>query len=201
MLIGKDTRISGYMLESALQAGLIRGGGGCLSGRADAHPRGGLPHPGAAPAGRHRHLRIAQSVRRQRHQVLLGRWQQVAGCGRACYRSTARSAASRPCLRRNWARRAHRRCRRALHRVLQEHVPQRSRPARTQDWWWIVPTARHTTSRRTCFTNWARTLFPSACSRTGSISTDDCGATHPQALAKAVRAHHARSGRGVRWRW
>ena len=63
VLIGKDTRISGYMLESALQAGLVRGRRGCAADRADADPGGGLSDPRAARPGRHRHQRLAQSVR------------------------------------------------------------------------------------------------------------------------------------------
>ena len=39
MLIGKDTRISGYLLESALQAGLIAAGVDVLSRRARCRPR------------------------------------------------------------------------------------------------------------------------------------------------------------------
>jgi phosphoglucosamine mutase len=44
VLIGKDTRISGYMLESALEAGspLRRR---CAADRAAADPGGGLPDP------------------------------------------------------------------------------------------------------------------------------------------------------------
>jgi len=57
VLIGKDTRISGYMLESALEAGLIAAG-------IDVYlaPGGRLPDTRVAPAGRHRDLRLAQSL-------------------------------------------------------------------------------------------------------------------------------------------
>ena len=63
VLIGKDTRISGYMLESALQAGLSAAG-------VDIYLAGPMPTPAVAyltralTAGRHRHFRFSQSVRR-----------------------------------------------------------------------------------------------------------------------------------------
>lgn len=43
-LIGRDPRISGMMLESALTAGLLSGAGR-PSRRGDPHARGGLPYP------------------------------------------------------------------------------------------------------------------------------------------------------------
>lgn len=42
VLIGKDTRISGYMLEAALQAGFT------LAAGVDVHLTGPLPTPGIA---------------------------------------------------------------------------------------------------------------------------------------------------------
>jgi phosphoglucosamine mutase len=70
VLIGKDTRISGYMLESVLQAGLTAAGSTSASpGRCP--PRHRLPDPRPAPAGRRGHLRVPQPVRGQRHQILL----------------------------------------------------------------------------------------------------------------------------------
>ena len=83
VLIGKDTRISGYMLEAALEAGLLAAGVDVYCHRAAADAGGRLSHPRLAAVGRHRDQRIAQSVRRQRHQVLLGRRHQAARHGRA----------------------------------------------------------------------------------------------------------------------
>ena len=40
VIIGKDTRLSGYMIETALVAGLHLGGHGCAAARPDADPRG-----------------------------------------------------------------------------------------------------------------------------------------------------------------
>jgi phosphoglucosamine mutase len=83
VLIGKDTRISGYMLEAALEAGFSAAGCRRLPGRADADAGGGLPDPRAAPAGRDRHFCFAQPLLRQRHQVLFGAGHQAAGRCRA----------------------------------------------------------------------------------------------------------------------
>ena len=63
VLIGKDTRISGYMLEAALQAGLMAAGVNVLTDRADADAGGGLPDAGIASAGGSGDFGLAQSVR------------------------------------------------------------------------------------------------------------------------------------------
>ena len=125
VLIGKDTRISGYMLESALQAGLSAAGVDIYLCGPHADPGGRLSDPRAAPVGRHRHQRLAQPVRGQRHQVLLRRGRQAA----RRHRAGDRGAAGRPdrdrALRAAGQGAAAQRRRRPLHRVLQEHV---SRP-------------------------------------------------------------------------
>ena len=46
ILIGKDTRISGYMLESALQSGLISAGANVELLGPDAYSWNCVPHPG-----------------------------------------------------------------------------------------------------------------------------------------------------------
>ncbi len=70
VLIGKDTRLSGYMFESALEAGFVAAG-------VDVLLIGPLPTPGIAYLTRRFECRfgvgdqrLAQSLRRQRHQVL-----------------------------------------------------------------------------------------------------------------------------------
>ena len=70
VLIGKDTRLSGYMFESALEAGFVAAG-------VNAMLIGPLPTPGGclhdAPLRvrlRRGDQRLAQSLRRQRHQIL-----------------------------------------------------------------------------------------------------------------------------------
>ena len=52
VLIGKDTRISGYMLESALESGLSAAGVDTLLVGPMPTPGRGLPHARAAPVGR-----------------------------------------------------------------------------------------------------------------------------------------------------
>ena len=70
VLIGKDTRISGYLLEAALESGLSAAG-------VDVYLSGPLPTPAVAYLTRalrlsagHRHQCVAQPFRRQRDQVL-----------------------------------------------------------------------------------------------------------------------------------
>lgn len=64
VLIGKDTRVSGYMLEAALEAGFSAAGG-------DVSRAGPMRTPAIAylnacltPASRYCHLRIAQPILR-----------------------------------------------------------------------------------------------------------------------------------------
>ena len=70
IVIGKDTRLSGYMLENALSSGILSMGVDVLVHRPAADARRGLRHAQPARRRRHRHHRLAQSLRRQRHQVL-----------------------------------------------------------------------------------------------------------------------------------
>ena len=70
VMIGKDTRLSGYMFESALEAGFVAAG-------VDVLLLGPLPTPGIAHLtqrgrcrSRRRDQRVPQSVFRQRDQIL-----------------------------------------------------------------------------------------------------------------------------------
>ena len=92
VLIGKDTRLSGYMFEAALEAGFVAAGVNVML-------IGPLPTPGIAYLTRkfecrlrHRHQRLAQSLRRQRHQVLRRRGRQALGRDRGSHRGGARPA-------------------------------------------------------------------------------------------------------------
>ena len=188
MLIGKDTRISGYLLEAALEAGLSAAGVDVLPVRSAAHAGDRLPDARAAPVGRHRHQRLAQPVRRQRHQVLLRRRRQA--------RRTRSSSRSRP----RWTQpltcapsaelgkafRVERR-RRALHRILQEHVPQRARPARaarsssiarTAPAYHVAPPVFHElgadVDRRSATRRTARTSTPASARRIRNCSPSRC---------------------------
>ena len=128
VLIGKDTRISGYMLEAALEAGLSAAGVDVLPVRAAADARHRLPHARAAAVGRHRDQRVAQPVRRQRHQVLLGDGAKLPDEAElAIERAMDEPMACVPSAELGKARRVDD-AGGPLHRVLQEHV---SRPSST----------------------------------------------------------------------
>ena len=90
VLIGKDTRLSGYMFEAALEAGFVAAGVNVML-------IGPLPTPGIAYLDaqvrvqlRRRHQRLSQSLRRQRHQVLRRRGRQAVRRDRRADRGRAR---------------------------------------------------------------------------------------------------------------
>ena len=74
VLIVRDTRESGPMLEAALAAGIADGGRRRPDGRGPADPGGGDPRPPSRPRPGGRRLRLPQPLRRQRDQVLRRRW-------------------------------------------------------------------------------------------------------------------------------
>jgi phosphomannomutase len=160
VLIGKDTRISGYMLEAALEAGFAAG--------VDVWLAGPMPTPAVAyltracasrPGG---DFGVAQSLSRQRHQVLLGQGNKLPDAVEA----DIEAALEQPmeCVPpRSWARRAACRRGRSLHRILQEHLPQRHGPARHAPGGGLRP-RRGLQHRRTCSTSWVPKSSPSATS-------------------------------------
>ncbi len=80
VLIGKDTRISGYMFEAALEAGLVAAGADVQLIGPMPTPAIAFPHQYAARRCRHRHQCLAQSALRQRHQVLFRRGREARRC-------------------------------------------------------------------------------------------------------------------------
>ncbi len=68
ILIGKDTRLSGYMIEQAIAAGICSMGARVILCGPLPTPRGGTAHREHACGRRHRHQREPQSVSGQRHQ-------------------------------------------------------------------------------------------------------------------------------------
>ena len=70
ILIGKDTRLSGDMLESAVAAGIMSMGGTALLGRHHPDARHRAAGARAALRRRHRHLGVAQPAGVQRHQAV-----------------------------------------------------------------------------------------------------------------------------------
>ncbi len=130
VLIGKDTRISGYMLEAALEAGFTAAGRECADDRADADAGGGLSdarlrlQAGVVISASHNPFedngikffsasgeKLPDSV----EEAIEARHGSSDRDGRGTPVGTCP---------------ADRGCRGALYRVLQEHLPQSSRPAR-----------------------------------------------------------------------
>jgi hypothetical protein len=110
-----------------------RGRGGRHADRADADAGHRLPHPRAAPAGRRGDLRLAQSLSTT---TASSSSPPAAPSCRTRWRRTSRRAwSSRWAAPRRPARQGApgRRRGRPLHRILQEHLPQRARPARPED--------------------------------------------------------------------
>ena len=62
IVIGKDTRLSGYMIENALVAGHLLHGGGCSPGRPSAHSGDRLYHHFHARGCGDRHFRLPQPL-------------------------------------------------------------------------------------------------------------------------------------------
>ena len=69
VLIGKDTRISGYLFESALESGLSAAGMNCQLLGPMPTPAIALPNPNFSCCGRYCDQRLAQSLLRQRLEV------------------------------------------------------------------------------------------------------------------------------------
>ena len=180
VLIGKDTRISGYLLEAALEAGLVRGRRRRRSVRAAADAGGRLPDARAAAVRRHRDQRVAQSVRRQRHQVLLRGRREAARRRRARDRARAWTSRSRACRRRSSARRG---ASTTPPVATSSSARARSRPSSICAAGASSSTARTapaTTSRRRCSTSSAPTSIAVGVEPDGLNINAGVGATHPQ---------------------
>ncbi len=94
--------------------------------RPAADPRRRLPDAGAAPEPRARHQRLAQPVRRQRHQVLLASRREAVRCLGARGRGGDEAVAAVGRFGRPRPGAPARRCAGPLHRVLQEHLQRRA---------------------------------------------------------------------------
>jgi hypothetical protein len=170
VLIGKDTRISGYMIESALEAGLVSAG-------VDVLLTGPLPTPGVAYLTRALRLdlgvvisAVAQPLPRQRHQVLLGQGRESCPTPGKGEVEAALEAGAAVGLGRPGQGRRLDRCRRPLHRVLQVQ-PSQELSLRGLKIVVDARTARPTTWRPTSSMSWAPRWSPSAAARRHSTST------------------------------
>ena len=189
VLVIRDTRESGEMLEAALAAGVTAAGGDALLG-------GVLPTPARAAAARAAtastsrvvHLGLAQPLPRQRHQVLRRRRLQAL--------RRDRGARSRRALERaaGAGRRASGRVR-ALHGALEDYLRalherfadlDLTRPRRRCS---TAPTAPPTAPRPEIFRRLGADGRPSlADAPDGRNINDGCGSTHVDALAAGGRA-------------
>ena len=70
VLIGKDTRVSGYMFESALESGLVAAGARVTLLGPHAHACGSHVDPQSKGFGRYCDQCLAQRLPRQRGQIL-----------------------------------------------------------------------------------------------------------------------------------
>ena len=169
-LIGKDTRLSGYMFEAALEAGFVAAG-------VDVLLIGPLPTPGIAYMTqrfgcrlRRRDQRLAQPVRRQRHQVLRRHGSKLSDEleERSRRISTSRRSTRESAL---GARDARRQRRATLY---QDSAPRRCRgmrPRRASRSSSTARTAPPTRWRRACWPISAPRSFRSAARRTAATST------------------------------
>ena len=157
------------MLQAALAAGITEAGGDALLG-------GVLPTPGRAAARAPLRLRpgggdqrLAQPVRRQRHQVLRPRRLQAVRRRRAGDRARARAAA----VARAAGRAASRTCCGTQEDYLRELHTRfgEPRPGRPATCCWTAPTARPTRSRRRSSAGWAPRSPPWPPTPTGATST------------------------------
>ena len=89
IVIGKDTRLSGYMLESALQAGIVSAGADVHAGGAAADARDRVHHLVDARRRGRGDQRVAQPLPGQRHQDLRRGRVQAARRGRGRDRARA----------------------------------------------------------------------------------------------------------------
>ena len=128
VLIGKDTRISGYMLESALQAGLSAAG-------VDIYLSGPLPTPAVAYLTRALRLQAGIVISASHNpfedngiKFFSASGDKLPDAVGAGDRATAGGSDRDRALRRAGQGAPHQRRGRALHRVLQEHL---SRPSST----------------------------------------------------------------------
>ena len=176
------------------RSGAVRRGRRRLSVRAAAHARGRVPDARAAPVGRHRDQRVAQSVRGQRHQVLLGGGRQAARRDRA-RRSRGRWTAARlravGGARQGVPRQGRRRAATSSSARARFPTSSTSRAGASSS---TARTAPAITSRRRCSTSSAPRSSPSATSRTASTSTPASARRIAKHLQAAVLAHEADLG-------
>ncbi len=185
VVIGKDTRLSGYMIETALVAGFTSVG-------MDVLLLGPMPTPAVAMLTRSMRADLGVMISASHNPYddngikLFGPdgyklsdevEREIEALIEAdVSRKLAEVAGPRP-------RQAHRRRARPLHRIRQAHAA--AQPCRSTACasWSIAPTAPPTRSRPTRCGNWAPRSSPSASSRTASTSTRNAARPLPRRFA------------------
>ena len=194
VLIGKDTRVSGYMLESALEAGLVSAGAECAPARADADTGGGVPDARARRGSAGIVISASHnpywdngikffSTPTAKKSPMRWNWRSSANWIPPCHRRP--NASARP--------RASTMPRNAMPHFCRATVPGPAICAACTSCW-IARMARPITSRRSFSPNSARRCTRSACKPDGLNINRDCGATHLAALQAAVRERGADIG-------
>ena len=193
VLIGKDTRLSGYMFEAALEAGFVAAG-------VNVNLIGPLPTPGIAYLTRkfgcrfrHRDQRLSQPVRRQRHQVLRRAGRQALRRNRGSDRSRARARRDhaivhgpRPCQRVDKSRRLYQDfCAEAMPKGVRLEGMKLVVDCANGAGYKVVP--------RT-LTDLGAEIIPIGCSPNGRNINDGCGSTAPGLLQLTVPGVRADAG-------
>ena len=199
IVIGKDTRLSGYMLESALQAGIVSAG-------ADVMLVGPLPTPGIAF--------ITSSMRADAGVVISASHNPFQDNGIKLFAADGfklpdeteveieqrMEAIARGAGRRAGGARsdrqggAHRRRRRALRAVPQARLPQGAHPRRHQGGRRLRATGRPIRSRPQVFQELGAEVDELNVWPDGRNINYHCGALHPENMAEQVRRSGAHLG-------
>ena len=194
MIIGKDTRISDYMFEAALEAGLVAAG-------VDVQLMGPMPTPAVAYLTRS--LRadggIVISASHNPHhdngiKFFSAEGEKLDDATELAIEAALDQPFTTVPSEQPRQGAAHARRGRALRRGLQELACPRASTSPACASRWTARTARPTRSRRSCCANSARAWMRSASIPNGLNINDGVGSTHPEALVAHVRATGADLG-------
>ena len=192
VLIGKDTRVSGYMFESALEAGFVAAGVDVLLDRPAADARHRLPHarssaPISASSSAPRTIPYYDNGIKffdAEGEKLSDELEEAIEAELARRRSRAIRARSARPQRRSRAQR--------LHGFLQAHDSRRAWASRISRSSSTRRTAPLTRSRPRMMADLGADVIPVGCSPNGRNINDGCGSTRPDLLkltVTGVRAH------------
>jgi phosphoglucosamine mutase len=199
VVMGKDTRLSGYLLESALEAGLVGCRRQCALAGAHANPCDCLSDPRFSCRCWHRDFGLAQSVLRQWHQVFRPNGMKLQDDVELSIEDwldkpmeiTAPDALGKAMRQEDARGRYIEFCKSSFpfHLSLRglKIVLDCANGAAYQ----VGPSV---------FTELGAEVIKLACAPDGLNINRDCGSTHPETLQKAVVEHEADLGIAFRWR-